>query len=201
MTSHTSVLDDFNRANEGPPPSANWSNINAGLKVISNVCGANAANSISYWNAAQYGPDCEVYGTITTRTGNGQSFGFNLRCKDMTLAGLDGYQLLCLQQAGTDIFRIQRLDNSVATVLGADVSQEFAANDKVLLRAVGSTLTFERNDAEVTTRTDTTYPLAGYLAAALTNTTGRFDNFGGGSLFPMVASRPNHLAINLVGRF
>lgn len=185
MTPTTPVLDTFNRANEGPPPSTSWTNLNAGLKVISNVCGANASNSVSYWNVGNFGPDCEVFCTITTKPGSGQSVGLYLRGKDTgSVVTFDAYLLVALVQAGTDILRIQRVDNAVATTLGADVSQEFSANDVILLRMIGSTLFMEYNNVVQTTRTDSTYAAAGVIAAAIGDTTGRIDDFGGGLYAP-----------------
>jgi hypothetical protein len=185
MTATTPILDGFNRANEGPPPSTSWTNLNAGLKVVSNVCVANAANSVDYYNVGTYGPDCEVYGTVTTKPASGQSIAFYLRLKDVgSIATVDGYLVLALVQAGTDILRVQRLDNGTATTLGADVSQEYATSDKFLLRATGSTLIMERNNAIAATRSDTTYGAAGNLGAAIGDTVGAFDDFGGGVYRP-----------------
>jgi hypothetical protein len=58
------LLDDFNRANEGPPPSASWTTGTvAGLIVLANECTRQAAGGFrqdAYWNASQFGPNCEV---------------------------------------------------------------------------------------------------------------------------------------------
>lgn len=67
----TSILDDFNRANEGPPPSASWATPSGwdGLKVSGNQCiGDSATGGVAIWKT-QYGPDCEVYATLTGMTG------------------------------------------------------------------------------------------------------------------------------------
>jgi hypothetical protein len=69
----TPILDDFNRANEGPPPSANWSAYHAswgfgdGLEVVSNQCKGNSYNLCGdWWSVETFGSDCEVYVTIAT---------------------------------------------------------------------------------------------------------------------------------------
>lgn len=187
--SSTPILDTFDRANEGPPPSASWTNLNAGLKVVSNVCAANASNSVSYWNVSTPGPNCEVGCTITTKPANGQSIGVYLRGKDTgSVLTFDAYLFMALAQAGTDILRCQRIDNAVATTLGSDVSQEYAAGDKINLKAIGSTLIMQYFNgtswATVGARSDTTYGAAGRLVAAIGDTTGRFDDFFGGTLQP-----------------
>lgn len=185
MTSTTPILDTFNRANEGPPPSASWTNINAGLKVVSNLCAANASNSVDYYNVTTYGPNAEVFCEVTTKPTNGQSIGIYLRLKDVgSVVTVDGYVLFVFVAAGTDSMLIQRVDNGVATTLGATISQETTAGDKILLRIIGTTLFLERNESLNTTRTDSTYTAAGYIGAAITDTTGRIDNFGGGIYAP-----------------
>lgn len=198
----TAILDTFNRANEGPPPSASWTNLNAGLKVISNVCGANAANSISYWNTICVSANEESYFTVTTKPANGQTCGAYVRLKDVgSIATLDGYGLLASMAAGTDSIALQRIDNAVATTLGASVSQEISTSDILCIRISGSGIEMERNGSVVITRTDTTYTAAGYLGAAISDTTGRIDNFGGGSLTSEPAVRLRQRVMNMVGRF
>lgn len=62
----TPILDDFNRPNEGPPPSASWSNSAwNGLRVLANTCVRSAAVgfSASFWNPQQF-VNFEVYASI-----------------------------------------------------------------------------------------------------------------------------------------
>lgn len=65
----TPILDDFNRPDEGPPPSANWSTLPAvashvvsALKMIGN---SPIDSCVSVWNTL-YGADVEAYFTLTT---------------------------------------------------------------------------------------------------------------------------------------
>ena len=44
----TGILDDFNRGNEGPPPSANWTTLVQGHKVVSNACTSNSTASTQH---------------------------------------------------------------------------------------------------------------------------------------------------------
>jgi hypothetical protein len=183
----TPVLDDFNRADGGV--GANWSTFAGlgGLNVASNqVAGSGASANLQYWNVSQYGPKSEAHLKITAKPGNGQAIAVSLRCKDVSsISTLDGYTLAAIQQSGTDVLRCQRVDNSVATTLGADISQEYAAGDGILLRANGSTLEIEYFNGsawtQLTTRSDATYQGAGYLMVTVQGTTGRADDFGGGT--------------------
>lgn len=65
------VLDNFTRANTGPPPSASWTNTGlgtftgSGLKVVSNAAVNNdTIASMARWNAATFAADQIVYATI-----------------------------------------------------------------------------------------------------------------------------------------
>lgn len=69
---NTPVIDNFNRPNEGPPPSPNWTNDGdyAGQwKVSSNTCvpDGTVGGSENEWNSTIFGPDCEVYLTLATK--------------------------------------------------------------------------------------------------------------------------------------
>lgn len=66
----TPILDNFNRGDEGPPPSANWTTVtwsDGGLKVLSNAAVPEATTTgdyIIYWNASTFGPNLEARFTI-----------------------------------------------------------------------------------------------------------------------------------------
>jgi len=129
----TSIIDNFNRSNEGPPPSSSWSTTcsawSGGWSVSSNACLAAVSdvNSV-YWNVSTFGPNCEAYFTITA-LGNqsGDSLGVILRLQDAGTANVDGYWLEWTQ--GGDI-TWYRLDNAGWTQLGAAASETMGANDK-----------------------------------------------------------------------
>ena len=58
-------LDDFNRANVGPPPSAQWSNplipAQIGMKVVGNALACDTAGLCSaWWNVVDFPADMEV---------------------------------------------------------------------------------------------------------------------------------------------
>jgi len=112
-----SLLDNFNRTNEGPPPSSSWTRsgwAGDGLKVVSNELQPNNMNTscANYWNPATFGADCEVYATITDIDSTVSSINVQLRLTDTpSAATVDGYDF------GVDTFdnvtKIKRIDNGI----------------------------------------------------------------------------------------
>lgn len=187
MPGSTSILDDFNRANAATL-GANWgllTNFGIGgsdLAIVSNQAASNGSIYISmYWSAATFGPDCEVYLTLSTVSANVALYA---RTKDPGTSTFDGYMLNVDRGAGE--FSIRRVDNGAETVLGAAVSQAVANGDKILLECIGTTLTGYVDTGggwvEVLSRTDATYGAAGGLGFyGDADTTWRYDDFGGGT--------------------
>src|SRR5688572_22948208 len=93
----TSLLDDFNRTNEGPPPSANWTTgvdgSTGGFAVSSNTAVAQDGSfSSAYWNATTFGPDTEVYVTMVNTFGASCcGYRLYLRLASAGTSGVDGY--------------------------------------------------------------------------------------------------------------
>ena len=63
----TSVLDNFNRSDEGPPPRTNgtqWTGSDTHFGVVSNVAeppgSANSDLVANYWDTSTFGPACEA---------------------------------------------------------------------------------------------------------------------------------------------
>lgn len=190
----TSVLDNFNRANEGPPPSANWTTgIDGsadGFSVASNQAAPqSAAFSSSYWNAATFGPDVEVYATIAAVG----PFRLYLRVQQAGTSGLDGY--IVLAYPPTNELYVYRVDNGSQTQLGAAFSQTIGAGDKFGASMIGNEISvyYKTSAGEwalIGTRTDSTYGSAGHLGIASFDTTGsRLDDFGGGTIVAAVINR------------
>lgn len=180
----TPVLDTFSDT-EGPPMTG-WATPTgvSGLRSAAGVCQADAANAFGIWNSILSGADAEVYTTITTATGAGQTIGLFVRAKDIgSAATIDTYGLTILE-AGTDAWTLQIYTNGVPSSIGASFDQEVADGDIVGLRIIGNVLYAFLNGVEIASRTDdsNTYPLAGYIGAAISDTTGRIDNFGGGNI-------------------
>jgi hypothetical protein len=138
------VLDDFNRANQGPPPSTNWSILHNGVdagKVVSNQWAANGNPSCGYWNPTSFGPDQEVYCSLPVRASDGQRFDLNARVQG-TLASQNGYVLRLNPAAGAanDAITIRRITNGSTTTLKS-FTQEVSNGDGLGLTAIGSVLT------------------------------------------------------------
>ena len=194
----TGPLDDFNRANEGPPPSANWSFPafpgDDGLKIITNVCGPNGASfSNSYWNTPTPSADCEAYAIVSTVTANGHRMWIYARFASPGTSGVDGYEVGITKQAGTDEVRLHRVDNGSLTQLGATISQEFSGGDGFGIEAIGSTIKAYYGSGgtattEIGSRTASTYSAAGYIGLEIESTAGRWNDFGGGSGTAAVAA-------------
>ena len=179
----TPVLDTFDRANSGTLGSA-WSEvfgIGARWGISGNLAAPQAAQSSEYWNATTYG-DCEGYFTITTKPANSTgSVTIGLRLGGVgSIATFDGYAISVLPVTGTDIIRVQRVDNGSGTILGSDLNQEVAVNDVFGARMVGSTIYVYLNGTEIMSRTDTTYT-SGYIGIVAAETTTRINDFGGGA--------------------
>ena len=71
---------------------------------------------------------------------------------------------------------------------------EFVAGDQIGVSALGSTLAYYRNGTQQFTRTDATYGAAGKIGLLMENTTGRWDNFGGGTFFKKLVGNNFRLA-------
>lgn len=186
----TSVLDDFNRADTGPPPSTSWtSNLVVGdtLQVISNQLGASAAGD-AYWNVATYGPDSEIYVAVPVLPTSG--FRLFIRVAQPGETTVDAYSIDFFPTI-TEI-RFQRWADGAPTQLGASISYALNANDRTGFEALGSDLTYYRDTgggfAAVDSRSDSTYSSAGYIGIRLQDTTERLDNFGGGTVVVVVVT-------------
>lgn len=186
----SSVLDDFNRADHEDLGS-NWTDLIAGWNISSNAARGNQVagqDTKAGYNVATYGPDCEAYATMPAlMTSNDSSMALELRLTTLVAGTHDGYHL-DIAKGGTA--GIYRLDNGGYTLLGSTFSVTVTAGYKYGFEAVGSTLTaYYYNGsswASITSRDDSTYGSAGYLGIHSwpneNNGTGRFDDFGGGTI-------------------
>ena len=182
------TLDDFNRPDENPLSDlGRWSNGilssgENGLKVVSNALACSRTTTCTGWrNDAQYGPDVEVWATLTTLPGTSNSLRLNARVQQPGSSANDGYELRTIQQTGTDQVLLERIDNGTLKTL-LTLNQELAVGDTLLLRVRGSMLEAWLYDGASWSRlgslTDTTYPAAGYVGVGLRGTSARLDDFG-----------------------
>ena len=188
----TPVLDNFNRANEGPPLSARWVNsFGTGLKVLTNVAVADArtADQAGTWNTS-YPSDQEVFFNIATSVPADGSTGTGplARLVTSTDYNSDHYEVGAIAVAGTanDVLRMFKEIATVFTQLGADfaLGVDFAVGDQVGFSVIGGTLTAYYKGVSQGTRTDTAIPGAGFIGLFYNaNTNSDLDSFGGGAVF------------------
>lgn len=169
------LRDDFNRANEGPPPSSSWTTgINgsaaSGLRVVSNQLKKQSTGAFTvgsaYWNVADFGPDCEL---AVKFVGTAETNDFVSVCGRLVNIGsgtTDGYEVEAKRTASSHEWRLGRWDDDVLTTLGATFTQALASGDLIGLRMVGSSIEAWHKPAagswtQLATRTDSTYTAAG----------------------------------------
>ena len=142
-------------------------------------------SAFNYWKT-QFTNNQEVYLTVSTKPpdGNYADVGVFVDPADATFVNFDGYVVRLAPVAGTDGVQISRVDNGASTQLGATISQEFTAGDKLgLERRSNDISAFQFTAGSWTslgTRTDATYTGAKYLGFGSKSTTTRMDDFGGG---------------------
>ena len=197
----TGVLDNFNRTDALLTDSGNWdyhdsSAMNSGVqgKVLSNVVGpSDMAFWTSYWSAASYGPDAEVFATLATLSNNGSPHLLGLRITNPGTGGAGGtngnnYRAYFTPQVTSHELTYVRYDAGVETQLGStETPGNLAAGAQIGLQIIGSTLQAYADTGSGwttygTSRTDGTYTGAGYVGTGCGDDTGRLDDFGGGTV-------------------
>lgn len=188
------LLDDANRANEGPPPSANWTTVEIlneggvfnGLATNSGLFqGVAASENFGYWNAAEFGPDVAADAQIALQSDTTRAWLFaRLTTPGPTTS--DGYALRMDWKAAGDEFVLFRIDNGALTVLGSQI-QDTANGEWIRLTCVGSVIKAYRSTdgsawSEVVSQTDATYSGDGFVGMGIRSVTPRMDNFGAETL-------------------
>jgi hypothetical protein len=205
----TSILDTFNRANEGPYPSTNWdgkvlANDGASWAVLANQCKAGGGdNSRMYWKSTTFGPDCEAYCTIATVpiSGTFSDIALLLRLQQPGTGGAggtttDGYYIGWVHITGTDSLIFYRIDNQAFTQLGTTQTPlEMANGHKFGASMIGSTLqAYVDTGGGWTTlgtpESDPTYGAAGYIGILTGQSASTIDDFGGGNVLSSTSSLP-----------
>lgn len=191
------LLDDFNRANEGPPPSANWTSgieaFTGGLVVSSNILTQSDAafREGAYWNAADFGPDVDLVVDLAAGMATeNDSLNLFARLANVGAGATDGYGLFVSRGASDTSWSISRLDNNVPTEISAnpDPTQAVAVGDQVALQITGSSIIGWHKPsagswAQIVTATDATYTAAGKVGVEITNgTTVHLDNFSASTI-------------------
>lgn len=185
----TGILDDFDRADEGPPPSASWTGpwLQADeLKVVGNQCTSNGAGD-AYWNPETFGPDTEAFDTLRSAA----TTDLGIRLTTPGAGTTDGYMVRHLSSS----LRAFRVDDAILTQLGASLTDsssgigdkfgaEMIDSDLVLLVTIAGVWT------PMLTRSDATYATDGYIGIHHTGSTGLVDDFGGGTVVPPQEEEP-----------
>jgi hypothetical protein len=179
-------LDTFNRANTGPPPSANWTTDQygfglPGLKVVSNACACNGGFAAGWWSASSFAADQEAWVTVSTWV---DEVEVHIRLQNPGTAGVDGYILNVI--SGSNLWRIYRMTDQNTTLL-ASGAITMSSGDQIGISAVGTTLTAYQNHAgggwtTLGSTTDATYNTSGYIGLFASSASTVFDNFGGGAV-------------------
>jgi hypothetical protein len=197
------LLDNFTRANEGPPPSASWVTSDvAGLKVASNLCvSANLGSwAASAWNT-QFTADQEVAITIGYFSGGPYS-SVSVRQQVNNNYESDHYEFGFFFTG----IQVYKEVGGVFTQLGADINHGSAwtIGDVFGGRITGSTLEVFRNGVSLATRSDSSITGAGYTGAGLGSAAAgsdtRYSAFYGGSYSSGVTPTSHHLLLLGVGQ-
>lgn len=191
----TGVLDSFNRANEGPPPSASWGAPiyfgQSGLVVNTNQCAASAVDwKDSYWNATVFGADQETWFTLATLPAGTNAIFLHGRIQATGLGtSPNGYVLRVAPGTPDWLISVQTLSAGALATIGTAVvvaAANFLAGVKLGFELVGSTLKGYRDSGlgwvEMISRTDSTWTGGGRIGAEWNDTTLRIDDFGGGNV-------------------
>jgi hypothetical protein len=181
----TPILDDFDRADEGPPPSTNWTTPlgTFGLTVNTLQCAWNGSGSPGFaaWNTPT-GPDCEIYMTYPVRQNDG-SPQFLIFCSvDKDFSGAAYWLEINRDDAGGDY--VELFSNLGA--LGALYPiADYKDGDSFGIRRLGTTIeTWYRPIGGVWTQlgtvTNSDVMAGGYLIIDLADYMARGVDFGGG---------------------
>lgn len=184
-----SLLSDFTGVDENPlSEGGKWGPLDTTSNPLRRV--SNAATSTvsttgeNYWTVQNYGPDVDVYVTITVMPLAGNNVDVSARIQgEGGAATYDGYRARMLQNAGTDSLTICRVTNAAITTLATMTTRDFAVGEKVGIRCLGSTVEAWYYAGVWTlglSVVDTTYPAAGKIALHVRGSTGRADDFSAG---------------------
>lgn len=205
----TAVLDNFNRPDEGPPPSANWTNgfaailggtTEPGHSVVDNQL-FNDFNDVAqnWWNVRQFGPDCEAYITVTDST-NLASVGLAARLTSISGFSSNGYvvQINATGGGASRAYTIWRIDGTGGEILASD-SESGAGSmtgDRYGIRITGSLIEIIGDTGDGPTIKlsveDSTYTTAGYIGVVTeSQPQARWDDFGGGTLNEVLVEIPS----------
>lgn len=133
------VLDDFNRADEGPPPSIKYGNQllaadGTGCTVVSNQ--ADCGNTMAaWWNLATFGPNSEVRAKLVTAA-DSELF---VRSNDEGTGSVDAITVY-VNSTATSI-EVWKVVSGAYTQLGGGIAQTVSNGDCLGLEVIGDNAT------------------------------------------------------------
>lgn len=159
-----------------------------GYQVARTTAGNSGGLSESaYYNAATYGPDCEVFVRVAAAPTSGESFDLVYGAKSPATAGMDGYVLYLSNASGVFTWELDRVVDQNFVPIGS-ASQTVSSGDWVGVSRQGIMHTlWYRPVGGAWTQVGTTIPDstvtgAGNIGMAVFGTNVRLDQFGGGAL-------------------
>lgn len=204
----TGLIDDFNRAN-ADPAGGKWSGpVFTGdfpWKVLSNQFTPQAGNSwhSSWYNAATFGPDCEIWSTAVSfpTPGAARTMNHYLRLSNASSATPTFYYLGV--DPSTNGWRIRKVVGGTDTALGTGATQALTANDGIGFSAIGTTLTSWWRTGltgawtQLESFTDSAITGTGFIAVECNiGTPFTLDDLGGGTAMPTTVVSPQVPADN-----
>jgi hypothetical protein len=185
----TPVLDDFNRSNTGPPPSASWTTIQHGHQVVSNAARGSYAGDdcVSWWNTT-FGSDVEAYFDITTVDPAGLSLAVYFLD-----ANYNGYDIYYSWINGWVISRVLNGDDVTNTFFSATAP---VASDSIGASYIDGVVRLYLKHSGTWTLlgsvNDSTYASSNFHIGLETyRAVTRVENFGGGSYGTIMQTSPD----------
>lgn len=199
------VLDTFAGCTDTTtPPNSNWTNtvifgatsstVDCEDLAITSTGGATAGDA--YWNVSQFGPNQEMYATLTAGIASTLGAYLCTRLHNIGANTTDGYCVLI--DNAVDTIYINRVDDGVASAALDSTAQTITGGDSFGISAIGSRIcswykTAAGSWTEIDCVTDTTYaPALSNLGVVMYGTSasvGQLDNIGGG-LVPVARGGP-----------
>jgi hypothetical protein len=182
------VIDNFNRANEGPPPSIAWIDESV-LGIVSNKCAARQTplgyHASALWRSS-FLANQEIYVTVATRQDDGNSAYLYLRYQDYNNTIL----IEIMRDDGVnDAVEVHEIVAGVDASIGGPYVISYQDNDSFGINASGTTIEVWHKPVGgvwiLLGTCITTLPLAsGRIGLYTDDATLRFSDFGGGYNMP-----------------
>ena len=195
---NTTILDNFNRADESP--AAGWATVQSGkdlIRVVSNQAAkitTGSGDAAAVLSAYTFGGGVETYFDAPTSPGAGSYYVVYHRISDLAGTG-DGYYFYSAVTGGAASAAIARLDNGTGTDLGGTFdSPGWSSGDSIGIdHSAGGIATAYRKPSagswtQLTNRSDNTYVDYGCGGVGGGGTTFRYENFGGGTMAYVIPS-------------